>query len=126
MSIHDCDRPVVLDGVSDAFASEFLFVGTDVGVYTFNRNTGTWGRITTANGLPGNRSRVLGLDDGILWVGTDQGLASADVRINDWQTYDIAGTVEALAFDPDYAWVGGDSGIQRFDKFSAQDLQYLS
>ncbi|UCG44379.1 MAG: hypothetical protein JSU73_07190 [candidate division WOR-3 bacterium] len=111
---------MILDGVSDPYASEFLFIGTDVGVYSFNRNTETWGRITTANGLPGNQVRVLGLDEGILWVGTDNGLASADVRINDWQTYDIAGTVEALAFDPDHAWVAGDSGILRFDKYTEE------
>ena len=51
-------------------------------------------------------------------MATDSGLASADVRVNDWQTYDLRGTVRALAFDDRYVWAGGDSGLARFDKFS--------
>lgn len=54
----------------------------------------------------------------MLWVATDSGLASADVRVNDWQTYDLPGTVRALAFDDRYVWAGGDSGLARFDKYS--------
>jgi len=68
--------------------------------------------------LPSNRALALGLDDGVLWVATDSGLASADVRINDWQAYDLPGTVRALAFDDRYVWAGGESGLARFDKYS--------
>ena len=108
---------VVLDGSRDPYASEFVFLGTGFGVYAFDRTTGTWGRYTTASGLPGNRIRALGLDDGILWVATDSGLASADVRVEDWQVYDLAGRVEAVAFDADYAWAGGSAGLHRYDKW---------
>jgi hypothetical protein len=110
--------PIVLDGATDAFASEFVFFATDYGIYAFNRNSETWSRITTASGLPSNHALALGLDEGVLWVATDSGLASADVRVNDWQTYDLPGTVRALAFDDRYAWAGGDSGLARFDKYS--------
>jgi len=112
------DRPTILDGSTDAYASEFVFFATDYGIYTFNRNSATWSRITTASGLPSNRTIALGLDQGVLWVATDSGLASADVRVGDWQTYDLPGTVRALAFDDRYVWAGGDSGLARFDKFS--------
>jgi hypothetical protein len=112
------DRPIILDGTTDAYASEFVFFATDYGIYTFNRNSETWSRITTASGLPSNRALALGLDEGVLWVATDSGLASADVRVNDWQTYDLPGTVRALAFDDRYVWAGGDSGLARFDKYS--------
>ena len=72
------DQPIILDGATDAYASEFVFFATDYGIYTFNRNSETWSRITTASGLPSNRALALGLDEGVLWVATDSGLASAD------------------------------------------------
>jgi hypothetical protein len=112
------DQPIILDGATDAYASEFVFFATDYGIYIFNRNSETWSRITTASGLPSNRALALGLDEGVLWVATDSGIASADVRVNDWQTYDLPGTVRALAFDDRYVWAGGDSGLARFDKYS--------
>ncbi len=112
------DRPIILDGATDPYASEFVFFATDYGIYTFNRNSETWSRITTASGLPSNHALALGLDAGVLWVATDSGLASADVRVGDWQTYDLPGTTRALAFDDRYVWAGGDSGLARFDKFS--------
>ncbi len=112
------DRPIILDGATDPYASEFVFFATDYGIYTFNRNSETWSRITTAGGLPSNHALALGLDEGVLWVATDSGLASADVRVGDWQTYDLPGTTRALAFDDRYVWAGGDSGLERFDKFS--------
>ena len=108
----------MLDGAADAYASEFVFFATDYGIYAFDRSAATWRRFTTASGLPSNRALALGLDEGVLWVATDSGLASADVRVNDWQTYDLPGTVRALAFDERYVWAGGDSGLARFDKYS--------
>ena len=112
------DRPIILDGAADSYASEFVFFATDYGIYTFDRNSGTWSRITTASGLPSNRALALGLDEGVLWVASESGLASADVRINDWQAYDLPGQTRALAFDDKYAWAGGDSGLRRFDKYA--------
>lgn len=112
------EQPVILDGTTDIYASEFLFFTTSQGIYTFDRNTITWGRITTSNGLPGNTINVIGLDEGILWVATPFGLASADVRINDWRRYEeVQGSIEGLAFDDDYVYAGGDFGLYRYDKY---------
>lgn len=110
-------QPVILDGVSDIYASEFLFISSPYGIYTFDRNSEKWSRITTANGLPDNNIDIIGLDEGILWVITPLGLASADIRINDWVTYELFGQVKGLAFDDEYIWVGGDFGLKRFDKY---------
>ncbi len=111
------DNPIIYDASSDIYASEFIFITTPHGIYTFDRNTDIWGRITQAHGLPDSEVTIIGLDDGILWVATETGCASADVRLNDWQIYDLRGTTEALVFDEDYVWAAGDYGIQRFDKF---------
>ena len=111
------DQPIIYDGISDIYASEFVFISTQLGIYTFDRNSETWGRITEATGLPDNQADIIGLDEGILWVATPGGLASADVRINDWQTYKLPGVIEGLSFDEEYVWVGGDFGIKRFNKY---------
>lgn len=111
------DNPIILDASSDIYASEFIFVTTPHGIYTFDRNAQIWSRITQSHGLPDNDVNIIGLDDGILWVVTETGCASADVRLNDWQTYDLPGITEALIFDDDYVWAAGDYGILRFDKY---------
>jgi hypothetical protein len=112
------DRPAILDGRSDRFAADYVLVTTPVGISVFNRSAATWSRVSTANGLPDNRVLALGLDEGILWVATGQGLASADIRVNDWRRFETPGRVLGLTFDPDYLWTAGDSGLLRFDKFS--------
>jgi hypothetical protein len=111
------DRPIILDAAADPYASEYVFVTTPVGVYAFNRSSATWTRYNTSTGLPDNHVNVLGLDEGVLWVGTDRGLASADIQVNDWQTWDI-GTVLGLAFDPRHVWTATDHGLLRFDKYA--------
>ncbi len=112
------ERPIILDAAADKYASELVFITTASGIYTFNRNTGTWGRITQASGLPDNRINVLGLDRGILWAGTDSGLGSADIKLGDWQVFDLGAKAEGLAFDEDYAWAAGEFGLARFDRYA--------
>lgn len=118
------ENPVILGGSSDPSAVNFIYFTSPLGIYVFDRKTQTWGRINQANGLPDNRIDIIGLDEGILWVGTPKGIASADVRINDWQTHELPGPVQGLAFDDQYVWVGGGFGLKRFDKYSEtwQDL----
>ena len=111
------EQPVILDGAYDIYASEFIYISSPSGIYSFDRNSEKWGRITTANGLPDNNIDIIGLDDGILWVSTPSGIASADVRINDWVTYEQNGQIQGLAFDDEYVWVGGDFGLKRYDKY---------
>ena len=111
------ENPIIIDAAGSRYASEYILVTTPVGIYTFDRNAKTWKSITTAHGLPDNHARIVGLDQGIMWVATDQGLASADVRLNDWQTYALDGPVTGLAFDENYAWVTGNFGLKRFDKY---------
>ncbi|MBM3314480.1 hypothetical protein FJY71_01375, partial [candidate division WOR-3 bacterium] len=122
-------RPLVLDASSDRYASEFVFVATRAGIYSFDRNSQVWGRQNPPESLRrwDGRSgfddewwdfRALGLDDGIVWVATDDGLASADVRVADWRTYHLPGRPAGFAFTDDYVWAGSDSGLLRFDKYA--------
>jgi hypothetical protein len=118
------EKPVILDGSADPAAVNFIYFSSPFGIYVFDRQTQTWSRINQANGLPDNQIEIVGLDEGILWVATATGLASADVRINDWQTHELPGRISGLAFDDQYVWVSGDFGLKRFDKYSEkwQDL----
>ena len=112
------DNPIILDGIESRYASEYILVTTSSGIYNFDRSSRTWKSITTAHGLPDNEAHIVGLDQGILWAATKSGLASADIRLNDWITYEMAGTVTGLSFDDSYVWVTGDFGLKRFDKYA--------
>ena len=110
-------NPVILDGINSRYASEYILITTPVGIYTYDRNARTWKSITTAHGLPDNQVRIIGIDQGIMWVATESGLASADIRLNDWQKYRLPGRVTGIAFDDNYVWITGDFGLKRFDKY---------
>ncbi|KPJ50488.1 hypothetical protein AMJ40_02770 [candidate division TA06 bacterium DG_26] len=111
-------QPIILDGANDVYASEYLFISTQFGIYSFDRYSEKWTKFTQAAGLPRNQAHIIALDEGILWVATRGGLASADVRINDWQTYDSEEVAEGIAFDEQYVWIGGYFGLKRFHKYT--------
>jgi hypothetical protein len=121
------ENPIIIDATGSRYASEYILITTPVGIYTFDRNAKTWKSITTAHGLPDNHARIVGLDQGIMWVATEMGLASADIRLNDWRRYDLPGQVTGLAFDENYVWVTGDFGLKRFDKYVEvwEDIQQV-
>lgn len=112
------DNPIIIDGLNSRYASEYIIATTPRGIYNFARSSKTWKSITTAHGLPDNEVNVVGLDQGIIWVATDSGLASADIRLNDWIAYEMPGRVNGLTFDESYVWVVGDFGLKRFDKYA--------
>lgn len=76
-----------------------------------------WGAVTLFHGLPSDRVRAIAQDgDGVMWFGTDAGLARYDGR----RTQTIAaaglppGRVLALKFDADgVLWVGTEAGAAR-------------
>jgi hypothetical protein len=111
------DRPIIIDAAGSRYASEYVLITTQAGIYTFDRTAKTWKSITTAHGLPANMSRVVGIDQGIMWVATDNGLASADIRLNDWRTYMTEEQVTGISFDDNYVWVTGAFGLKRLDKY---------
>lgn len=112
------DLPLILDGQGDPATASFIYFSSTDGLCIFDRVRQTWSRINQNNGLPDNRIILAGLDEGILWVSTPAGLASADVRLNDWQIYDLPGSAEGLGFDEHFVWVGGDFGLRRYDKYA--------
>lgn len=78
-------------------------------------NLHQWGAVTLFHGLPSDRVRAIAQDaDGLLWFGTDSGLAKYDGRRT--QTVAVeglaAGRVLALGFDAqgNSLWVGTDTG----------------
>ncbi len=83
-----------------------------------NQNLHQWGAISLFNGLPSNTVRaIVQTADGILWFGTDGGLAKFDGRVV--EKVALAGSdaqiVYALAVSPDGSlWIGTDKGALRF------------
>ena len=106
------DKPIILDGSFDAYAAQYIFVSTQFGLYSFDRTAETFRKI-----IQESNNNILGLDEGIIWITLHDGLASADVRINDWRIDKSQGAIEGLGFDDNFVWIGSDSGLSRFDKF---------
>ncbi|MDD2889743.1 MAG: hypothetical protein PHE49_03780 [bacterium] len=113
-------HPIFFDGIKEASISNFLFISTPYGIYTFDQNAETWGNINSSSGIPDNKIKVIGYDEGILWVATENGIASADIKINDWRTYDTLSKIKTMGFDEEYVWLGSDSGLQKFNKYKEE------
>lgn len=83
-----------------------------------NQNLHQWGAISLFNGLPSNTVRAVAQTaDGVLWFGTDGGLAKFDGRGVEKVLFPNldAQIVYALAVSPDGSlWIGTDKGCLRF------------
>jgi signal transduction histidine kinase/ligand-binding sensor domain-containing protein len=81
-------------------------------------NLHQWGAVTLFHGLPSDRVRAIAqTPDGVMWFGTDGGLAKYDGRRTQAITGDglPPGKVLALKLDPDGAlWIGTEGGATRF------------
>src|SRR5215211_5535182 len=73
-----------------------------------------WGAVTLFHGLPSDQVRAVAQDaEGVMWFGTDAGLARYDGRrVQSVTSEGLAGPrVRALAVGPDgELWVGADGG----------------
>ncbi len=112
------NESIIYDGLSEPYASEFIFISTKAGILRFDRTAKTWIRISTLNGLPDNNINNIAISEGIIWVGTANGLSSADIRLNDWQIYPFEFSITGIDFDDDYVWISGGSGLLRMDRYT--------
>jgi signal transduction histidine kinase/ligand-binding sensor domain-containing protein len=82
------------------------------------KNLHQWGAISSFHGLPSDRVRAIAQDSaGVMWFGTDQGLARYDGRRVQAVVSEglPAGRVLALKVDADgILWVGTESGAAQF------------
>jgi ligand-binding sensor domain-containing protein/two-component sensor histidine kinase len=78
-----------------------------------------WGAVTLFHGLPSDRVRAITQDaNGVMWFGTDAGLARYDGRRMQAMTANELpqGKINALSVDENKTlWIGTDSGVVRFD-----------
>ena len=83
-----------------------------------NQNLHQWGAISLFNGLPSNSVRAIAQTaDGVLWFGTDGGLAKFDGRAVEKVSFpgSDAQVVYALGVSADGSlWIGTDKGAVRF------------
>lgn len=83
-----------------------------------DQNLHQWGAISLFNGLPSNTVRAIAQTaDGVLWFGTDGGLAKFDGRVIEKVSLpdSDAASVSSLAAAPDGSlWIGTDRGAIRF------------
>src|ERR1044071_1535136 len=86
-------------------------------------NLHQWGAVTLFHGLPSNHVRVIAQDgEGVMWFGTDSGLARYDGRRIQKITSDLlpAGRVRALKLDADgVLWIGTDAGDRKSTRLNS-------
>lgn len=78
---------------------------------------------TSANGLPGDRVRMVAPDDREVWVATPRGLGRMDRNSRRWETFHApeplpSDNVYSVAVDDRFAWVGTSKGVVRWDKLA--------
>lgn len=92
-----------------------------------NQNLHQWGAVSLFNGLPSNTVRAIAqTTDGVLWFGTDGGLAKFDGRAVEKVSLpdSDAQTVVALAVAADNAlWLGTNKGALRYANGEFQSIE---
>ena len=109
--------------------NDYVYIASKVGLLRFDANTEEWQIFTRDDGLPDNRLLEIELDQGLLWLGTNEGVGNSDVRFNDWLNYDNERGLphnhhRAFAFDLDYVWTATDSGVGRYDRYLEEWVAY--
>lgn len=115
-------RPIVLFSILTFFiACTFLSLAqeTDEEITTSrSRNLHQWGAVTLFHGLPSDRVRAIAQDaDGIMWFGTDRGLAKYDGRRVQAIVAEGLPAGRVLSIKVDDAgvlWIGTEAGATRF------------
>ncbi|MGI8884149.1 MAG: ligand-binding sensor domain-containing protein [Pyrinomonadaceae bacterium] len=81
------------------------------------QNFHQWGAVTLFNGLPSDNVRAIAqTNDGVLWFGTDNGLARFDGRRVSTAAINDAGVIFALETSADgILWIGAEKGAFFFD-----------
>lgn len=94
------------------------------------KNLHQWGTVSSFHGLPSDRVRAIAQDRaGVMWFGTDQGLARYDGRRVQAVVSEglPAGSVLALRVDADGTlWVGTESGAAQFLNEDFRTIKELS
>ena len=98
--------------------SGYVYGGTPWGLLRFNRKSGAHTRLTTKDGLPGNRIYgVTGDSTTGLWVTTNGGLAQ--LKGGTWKVHKVSSRIgqptAAMVVSGQHVWVGGSRGLGLFD-----------
>ncbi len=107
-------RPIT----SVAVLSGHFYGGTPWGLLRFDRKTGSHTRLTTKDGLPGNRIYGVSGDSATgLWITTNGGLAQ--LQGSTWKTHKVSPRIgqptAALLVSGKNVWVGGSRGLGLYD-----------
>ena len=100
-----------------------VYFGTPTGLLTYDAEADIWTVKYVGETAEGNRINVLGVDEEMLWIGTEGGLATSDLRLGDLVVYTrenglSSDTILSLVFEEDYVWAGTPSGASRLDKLT--------
>ena len=101
-----------------------LYIATPEGLYRFSPDGPNLNLFTELHGLARGRIRFLEYDDGLVWVGSDSGIANGDVRFQDWRVV-MRGEPVGIGYDDDYVYLALRRGLFRYEKIT-EDIDPIS
>ena len=110
-----------------------LWVGAMDGLYSYNRQNGTFQRYTEIQGLPSSTIRCI-LEDrvGNLWLGTQKGLSRFDPQRGTFRNYDVSDGLQSNEFSTGCfqaadgeMFFGGSDGFNAFFPENIHDNPYV-
>ena len=99
-----------------------LWIGTEYGVYVYDKNTKSGGFEYEAGGPQNNEVTAVGvLRDKEVWFGMESGIEVYDIQNKKWKgvperRFNQSMMVNYIVVDDSAAWVGTDQGVMKFDK----------
>jgi hypothetical protein len=101
--------PVLAEG-------NYLWLGTEKGLFNFNFQTQRWEKFTCEDGLVSNKINDLAVRKDELWVATPEGVCKWEARYQKWEVYQgseylPSDKVSCLDCDEDTVFIGTDEGV---------------
>jgi ligand-binding sensor domain-containing protein len=94
---------------------DFVWAGTDRGVYRYSRSQDKWDYLNGYAGMPVLEVTAVSVWRNEVWFGTDMGVEMLDKTTGEWSgfpenLYPTDGWINVVAADSDVVWVGMEGG----------------
>ncbi len=106
----------------------YIYLGTANGLLKYDLTQKEWIYLGMKS-IGGNNVRLLGIDEGSLYVATENGLAVSNIRLNDWLVYKKELPelpIYDIAFSTDYVFIACSKGLAAWDKLGQSWKTILS
>jgi len=112
-------------------AGNNLWVGTDRGIFCFDKTTGKWRHKSGYPGMPVMDVFAISAYNNEIWFGTDYGVEMFDSSKGLWkgflpQHYPTGGRINTILADSGNVWFGTDNGVIKYIKREDRWVRFLT